>query len=459
MSLVVALILVRIGFSTQKMGHSLVTSILECSHQKLISLIGLVFENVGKDGDIYPSVGLLHNGEAVRVNFGQDPFKFDIEYHVQQQRNQIWAKIQSTPVDRLLAYDNMGGKTETIQSVSEKNLKVRINRLVLLYLAHHGYTKTTRAFQTQCEKQGLLDRRIARPSIPSSVEDFSMEIDGSSSSGGDIFDTLGPGMREEDIELRTRIANSVIAGDIDTALAETKRHYPAVLEREEGLMLFKLRCRKFVELMVEAAEIEKRIKSGGDISEEDEWVDGMDVDDYISPPPQTATNGYGGSAAISIRGNRTAHAISEGRRRSDKLDLENALQTALMYGQTLDSDYNSDRRPEVTSLFARVTTVLKHHNPMEAGGDVAEIVGHEARVTLANELSQAILRTCLTVPVNVCGWWLLTDFVSIGSQGQPGQPALEQLYRQTSACILQLGLSGVGAAAFADMPKEFLDAD
>lgn len=44
------------------------------------------------------------------------------------------------------------------------------------------------------------------------------------------------------------------------------------------------------------------------------------------------------------------------------------------------------------------------------------------------------------------------------SQGRPENPALEMLYRQTSACVVQLGLSGVGAAAFADMPKEFLDA-
>ena len=43
------------------------------------------------------------------------------------------------------------------------------------------------------------------------------------------------------------------------------------------------------------------------------------------------------------------------------------------------------------------------------------------------------------------------------SQGKPAHPALETLYRQTAACVIQLGLLGVGAAAFADMQKEFLD--
>jgi hypothetical protein len=45
-----------------------------------------------------------------------------------------------------------------------------------------------------------------------------------------------------------------------------------------------------------------------------------------------------------------------------------------------------------------------------------------------------------------------------GSQGRPAHPALERLYRQAGACIVQLGLLGVGAAAFADMRKEFHDA-
>lgn len=44
------------------------------------------------------------------------------------------------------------------------------------------------------------------------------------------------------------------------------------------------------------------------------------------------------------------------------------------------------------------------------------------------------------------------------SQGRPTRPVLESLYRQTAVCVQQLGLLGVGAAAFADMSKEFLDA-
>jgi Ran-binding protein 9/10 len=44
------------------------------------------------------------------------------------------------------------------------------------------------------------------------------------------------------------------------------------------------------------------------------------------------------------------------------------------------------------------------------------------------------------------------------SQGKPSQPLLEMVYRQTAACLLELGLRGNGAAVFADMNKEFLEA-
>ena len=44
------------------------------------------------------------------------------------------------------------------------------------------------------------------------------------------------------------------------------------------------------------------------------------------------------------------------------------------------------------------------------------------------------------------------------SQGSPAHPPLEMLFRQVSACVQELGLLGVGEAAFADVPGEFLDA-
>ena len=43
------------------------------------------------------------------------------------------------------------------------------------------------------------------------------------------------------------------------------------------------------------------------------------------------------------------------------------------------------------------------------------------------------------------------------SKGRPAHPALETLFRQTGACMTQLGLLNVGSVAFADVRREFIE--
>ncbi|KAJ7293880.1 hypothetical protein C8J57DRAFT_40287 [Mycena rebaudengoi] len=378
------------------------------------TLIGSVFKDIGKSSDLYPSIGLRHSGEAVRANFGQEPFKFDIEYHVQQQRIQTWSNILTTPIDLTLLGDDTPGAESNVSSSSvkraptpatEEQTRDSINKLVLSYLAHHGYAKTAHAFQKQ--KQGS-----SSASAPAG-DDHDVDMDGGVSSLG----------LDGDMELRTRIVNSVVAGDIDTALLETKTHYPTVLEADEGLMLFKLRCRKFVELLLEATELHKKMKAEDTVVPDDDEM-GMDVDEDAMP------------LGSPVRSRFTRRASSSPGRTANKAQVESALNQAIIYGQTLLNDYSLDKRPEVQTMFNRTVGLVAWHDPIEHGGVAAEIAGPEARVDLANELNQAILR----------------------SQGRPAQPPLETIYRHTAACIYQLALSGVGAAAFADMQKEFLDA-
>jgi hypothetical protein len=178
-------------------------------------------------------------------------------------------------------------------------------------------------------------------------------------------------------------------------LKETERHYPAVLEQEEGLILFKLRCRKFVELILEASEMKKRLKEGDEAEREGEGEDEvrgrrMDIDDDLSfPIPSTSTNGYAPSAVIPIKGGKHSargnHAVSQ---------YEGALTKAISYGQTLHADYTGDKRPEVQMIFGRTFGIVAWDDPIEAGGEAAEVAGHEARITLASELNQAILSEC-----------------------------------------------------------------
>jgi len=174
------------------------------------------------------------------------------------------------------------------------------------------------------------------------------------------------------------------------------------------------------------------------------YPDGMDVDEdaVVSSPHFVTTavsNGFA-SALIPVRsGGRRRSSVSPpdtiGTLGSTLSRYESALHHAISYGQTLSNEYKDDARLEVRQIFKRTFAIVAWEDPLTAGGVVTEVVGHDAKVVLANELNQAILK----------------------SQGRPSHPVLETLYRQTAVCTAQLGLMGVGGATFADMQQRFFD--
>jgi hypothetical protein len=307
---------------------------------------------------------------------------------VQQARNQTWANILRTPLNssllaslaqgqaNIVKHDTASSSTKT--PPTDEQTKGIINKLVMAYLAHHGYINTVRAFQKQ---EKIFCGEATRVLDPSS-QDRDVEM-GEKSDSDDM---------ESDIERRTNVVDSVISGDIDTALSDTKTHYPSVLDAEEGLMLFKLRCRKFVELILEASELKKKMKSQDDeaIEEMDGIYEdgmGMDIDDEGS-----SINGFG-STSNHVRGGKGI-SLSPGGSAwpgSTASQYETALNQAIAYGQMLSNDYKADTRPQVKEIFKRTFAIVAWEDPMTTGGLVSEVVGHEARVSLASELNQAIL--------------------------------------------------------------------
>jgi Ran-binding protein 9/10 len=386
-----------------------------------------VFDGIGKDCDVYPSIGLRHQTEAVRANFGQDPFQYDIEDHVHQRRNQVWTTIQNTAIDsNVLQCIIEGGGTDLVFGVQSssaaaaknastasiandgialspspgvpkndsetlgKKTRSTMDKLVLSYLTHHGYAKTARAFERQCE-----GGHINSPNE-------------TSRSPGSRLPSVISSPAPDDIDLRTKIVKHVVAGDIDAALEATAVNYPGVLEKEQALMLFKLRCRKFIELLLGAATSLKRVKmeaeeeaddttnpirvrSGRHAVDGDIEIDGMDIDEDAFRPSHSLTNqtnGFLKPADVSVR--------AYGKRRPSTGSTnaaQSALQDALNYGRQLEMDYKSDSRPEVKTYLNRTFSVVAYEDPLAVGGDVGEIAGQEAREILATELNKAILGT------------------------------------------------------------------
>lgn len=422
---------------------------------------GPIFDNIGKDIDVYPSVGLRHSGEAIRVNFGHEPFKYDIDYHVQQQRNSVWAKIFSTSVTSSVLDSCSQAPAATTASrnsasLSDQQTKDVINKLVLSYLEHHGYAKTIRTFQNQLTSAALpLPSAGAPTTSPASDHDTDMI---------DVPKTPET-PTEGAMERRTKIIKSVIAGDIDSALTDTQAYHPAVLDAEAGLMFFKLRCRKFVELILEAAELKKRMRTrsrsardeSGVIEEMDGIYEdgmGMDVDEDGGPGPNPSSLYPAPARGGGRRRSSVSPVDGRGVAVSTAAQYETALNEAISYGQTLSQDYKEDKRQEVKQLFKQTFAIVAWEDPMTAGGGVAEVVGHEARVGLAHELNQAILSERSFF---LYSFFPLLRHVLVESQGLPTKPVLETLYRHTAVCVGHLGLMGVGGAAFADMSKAFCE--
>lgn len=376
----------------------------------------MVFENVGKGIDLYPAIGLRHTSESIRVNFGHTKFQYAINEHVDVQRNNVWAGIQSTPID----WDLLNGKDTSeddegegggVSGVSggaleEERMKAPLRQLVLSYLAHHGYAKTARAFQEQCEGA----RRA------SGSGDHTMDV----TSGGSGGASSPSSSLDAEYDLRTRIEviNSVLKGDVDTAIALTRDHHPSVLEREQGLMLFKLRCRKFVELILQASDALKKVQAEQAAVEEQEHRQAQQLAAYERAMADADALGSGvamdvddDDARPSIRTSETSTSASSptpppppptrtSRRHSphpptpSSLAAKAALHTAIEYGQKLEADYKTDGRAEVRGHLKRTFGVVAYADPIAAGGEVAEMAGQEARARLANELNQAILGEC-----------------------------------------------------------------
>jgi hypothetical protein len=106
----------------------------------------------------YPTVGMKKPGETLRANFGQEPFAFDIDKMVQDEKALIQAEIARTSV----TYKTVPDETQFI------------HQLIGQYLAHDGYVETARAFaeETIEEARALANEDDAEIPYGDAVEDL-----------------------------------------------------------------------------------------------------------------------------------------------------------------------------------------------------------------------------------------------------------------------------------------------
>lgn len=186
---------------------------------------------------------------------------------------------------------------------------------------------------------------------------------------------------EEDLDAinRQRIRAAILDGDIDKALKHTTAYYPSVLRDNENIY-FKLRCRKFIEMIRKCNELQSgfqqksaKVTNGHMSSDYDDGVfdHQMELDDSV---PDSGTSDW------------------------EKMDMEDVdvntrystlLQETILYGQELRSEFNNDPRREVKKALEDTFALIAYPDARESS--VGSLLEVRRRVPVAEELNSAIL--------------------------------------------------------------------
>ncbi len=170
---------------------------------------------------------------------------------------------------------------------------------------------------------------------------------------------------------------AILDGDVDKALKHTNAYYPNVLKDNEHIY-FRLRSRKFIEMIRQAAEIrsltmnsnKKSNGHGGD------WYDDVINHDMEMDDPPASHNGWD---KMETEGTYDSQA-----------DYNNLLAETIAYGQVLQAEFEHDPRREVQKSLRDAFALLAYEDPINSK-EVSHLVKREGRVAVAEELNSAIL--------------------------------------------------------------------
>lgn len=157
------------------------------------------------------------------------------------------------------------------------------------------------------------------------------------------------------------IRRAILEGDVDRALKFTNVYYPHVLQENEPVY-FKLRCRKFVEMVRKAAQLNMAAEAEENGNAQDMDIDANEDGYEWDDAPVTQTE-------------------------SEVLDLERDM---LEYGQALQAEYAEDSRKEVGKALDEIWSLIAYRNPLKEP-QVSHLLARKGRVVVAEELNSAIL--------------------------------------------------------------------
>lgn len=177
------------------------------------------------------------------------------------------------------------------------------------------------------------------------------------------------------------IRAAVLDGEVDKALKYTTAYYPSVLQENENIY-FKLRCRKFIEMIRNCTDMQtptpgkkmQATQSNGSSGQKRDSFDGyMDVDE---PQPISDLGHHGMDMESSQSFDKQMQLMNE----------------ALRYGQELQFEFKDDPRREVKQALEDTFALIAYPDARESS--LAPLLELDGRIPVAEELNSAILGKC-----------------------------------------------------------------
>ncbi|MCJ1309478.1 hypothetical protein MMC25_003138 [Agyrium rufum] len=304
----------------------------------------IAFRDLKDTTKLFPSVGMKKPNAHLKVNFGHEPFMYDIDGLVaQQSKSKIRQDINHADVSLLHP------------PLKEDAL---VKELVAQYLAHEGYVETAKAFSTEVHsEQNALKRSPGTTSTEITMGDDNEAVN------------------------RQRIRRAILDGDIDKALKLTHAYYPQVL-RDNQMINFRLRWRKWIEMFRIYSEL--HIASLADTSTSQQATNGHHHTDVFGQPMELDEPMSNGNANTEWdKGDMDA----DGGASLSKLAEKQA--ETIAYGSALKREYQDDSNREIHETFKNSFAMYAYDDPWQS--PTANLLDESGRSTVAEELNSAIL--------------------------------------------------------------------
>ncbi|KAJ4761736.1 SPla/RYanodine receptor (SPRY) domain-containing protein [Rhynchospora pubera] len=160
-------------------------------------------------GLLYPTIAVHSQNEELTVNFGKEPFIFDFEAYIYEERLKLQLLAGKSPLQ--------SGLTHWI---------------VRSYLLHYGYQDTLASFENASEAN------------PSSA----------------LVNGFG-GQLEYALNHRKVLRQFINSGDIDSAFQKLREWYPSVVQDDNSVICFLLHSQRFIEY-IRREELEAAVNYG-----------------------------------------------------------------------------------------------------------------------------------------------------------------------------------------------------